>query len=375
MVRVMMAAPFEAGGRYQGGIHAIVNSVMGETDTIAANGIEIIPFNTCRIERKNDSIGKLSLENLKNFSLVYRDVVPELRTAQADVFYLHSSVGIALLKDLMVLRQVNKKTDCKTIVHIHFAEIDKILTGKAILDNWILHALKKYVDGIVFLSRKTMEQFVDCGIAQEKCHVIYNFSTLSYENEELFSGAKENPLEFLFVGSVDDRKGIFDALAVLEEVTEPYTLHVCGGFGNAENEAQFRTYQEKLGDKLKFHGFVKGDEKRQLFQKADVLLLPSYGEGLPVVILEAFSAGCGVITTNVGAIPEIVDAANGLVIAPGDCKALKDGLLSYLHMDEQELRKQKQGNFTLAKQYTLDMFIQKTADTCKAVYVREMRQN
>lgn len=367
MIKVMMAAPFESRGRYQGGIHAIVNSVMGEVDTIAANGIDIIPFNTCRTDRRNDSTGKISLENIKNFLMVYRDVIPEVRTAAADVFYMHSSVGIALLKDLIVLRRIKKKTGCKTIIHIHFAEINKILTGKTGLDRWILHALNKYVDGIVFLSKQTMEQFIDCGIPREKCHVIYNFSTLSYDSGELFSQEDEKPVELLFVGSIDDRKGIFDALAVLEEVTEPYTLHVCGGFGNAENEAQFRTYQEKLGDKLKFHGFVKGDEKRQLFQKADVLLLPSYGEGLPVVILEAFSAGCGVVTTTVGAIPEIVSEDNGVVIAPGDREALKAALQKYVSMDKGALRTQKQRNFALAEQYTLEMFIRKIADVCKEV--------
>lgn len=367
MVTVMMAAPFEAKGRYQGGIHAIVNHVMAAEESIKASQIQILPFNTCRIERRNDSNGRLNLENLKNFCAVYQDAVREVKKAKPHVFYLHSSIGIALLKDLLVLRHVKKKTGCKTIVHIHFADIEKILTGKAVLDNRILSLMKNYADGIVFLSQQTMEQFIGRGLEREKCRVIYNFSTLSYQEAELFSGEETENINFLFVGSIDSRKGIFDSLAVLEEIEEPYVLHVCGGFGNGENEAQFRVYQKKLGEKVQFHGFVKGKEKRELFHSADVLLLPSYGEGLPVVILEAFSAGCGVVTTNVGAIPEIVCEDNGAVLQPGNKETLKNALLDYIRMDKAELRKQKQRNYALAEQYTLDMFVHKIADACKAV--------
>ncbi len=368
MVTVMMAAPFQANGRYQGGIHAIVNSIMSVQETITAAQIKIVPFNTCRRERRSDGNGRISMENLQNFFAVYRAAEKEINAVAPEVFYLHSSIGIALLKDLMVLRRVKKKTGCKTVLHIHFADIEKILTGKAPLDNWMIRAMQKYADGIVFLSKQTAQQFVARGIQEAKCHVIYNFSTLSYEEEAVFSREETATRSFLFVGSIDDRKGIFDALEVLQEIQEPYVLHVCGGFGNAENEKSFRDYQKKLGAKLQFHGFVKGDVKREIFRDSDVLLLPSYGEGLPVVILEAFSAGCGVITTTVGAIPEIVDAENGYLIAPGDKAGLKKALLSYLQMDTESLRKQKRGNFALAEQYTLDMFIHKLADVCKEVY-------
>ena len=262
---------------------------------------------------------------------------------------------------------MKKSTGCKTVVHIHFADIEKILTGKDVLDRWILHALEKFADGVVFLSVQTMEQFVARGVSRAKCHVIYNFSTLFYEEKELFSQEETAETDFLFVGSIDSRKGIFDVLAVLEELENPYRIHVCGGFGNQDNEAQFAKYREKLGEKLVFHGFVKGQEKREIFRSCDVLLLPSYGEGLPVVILEAFSAGCGVVTTTVGAIPEIVHENNGVLIQPGNRAALKTALQDYITMDKETLRAQKQRNFALADQYTLDMFVHNIASVCEVV--------
>lgn len=367
MLKVMMAAPFEANGRYQGGINAIVNRVLQEEETLSKEQIDLIPFNTCRIARDNKSTGKLSLGNIKNFVRVYKDVVHELHSASPDVFYMHSSVGIALLKDLLVLRHVKRATGCKTVLHIHFADIEKILTGKGVLDNWMMSALKKYVDGIVFLSAQTMEQFVSRGIQRDKCHVIYNFSTLSYEEAELFSGERNSIREFLFVGSIDDRKGIFDAMEVLSQIDVPFVLHVCGGFGDDESKARFEEYQSKLGKRLQFHGFVAGEEKREIFRQADVLVLPSYGEGLPVVILEAFSAGCAVITTNVGAIPEIVGEQNGVIIKPGDLQALRNAFCLYLDEEEGKLVQQKRNNCSLAQAYTLRGFIRNIAQVCHVV--------
>lgn len=366
MIKVMMAAPFEANGRFQGGINAVVNSILEAQDAINKEKMEIIPFNTCRIDR-NNSDGKINWENIHNFGLVYRDSVNELRKYNPDVFYMHSSRNIALLKDILVLRHVKKRIGCKTVLHIHFADIKEILSGKEMLDSWMLSAMKKFVDGLVFLSAKTLEQFVEQGIPRDKCHVIYNFSTLSYEEQELFSDKERDCMAFLFAGSIDSRKGIFDALDVLAGVDEPYRIHICGGFRNIENEERFRAYLEKLGEKLQFHGFIKGDQKRELFRESDVLLLPSYGEGLPVVILEAFSAGCGVVTTDVGAIAEIVKPENGIIIPPGNQQELKKAILTYLHMNKSVLRKQKKENFKLGEQYTLDEFIRKISDVCRCL--------
>lgn len=62
---------------------------------------------------------------------------------------------------------------------------------------------------------------------------------------------------------------------------------------------------------------------------ASCIVLPSYREGLPTVIAEAFSVGRPVIATSVGGVPEIVqDGVNGLLVGPGDVDGLKGALLA-----------------------------------------------
>lgn len=365
-MKITMAAPFEANGRYKGGIHSIVNAIEKEEDLLARFDAQFTRFETCRINRAQGQESAINASNVKNFLKIYADLPKELKDSSATCLYYHSSVGLALLKDLLAMRKAKRKAGISTVLHIHFADYEKIMTGKAPLDALILRLMKRYVDRIVFLSRKTMTEFIAHGISEDRCQVVYNFSTVEYRQDEI-DGHLKHPAEnaqFLFVGSIDERKGLFDALACMTDMKEDFTLHVCGGFGSETDRERFNSFAKQLGDKLIYHGYVDGEEKHQLFLNADVLLLPSYGEGLPVVILEAFSAACGVITTNVGAIPEIVGENNGYVISPGDQEALREAITAYIGMDADALAEQKQGNYLRSKEFTISNFIEAIGDAC-----------
>lgn len=73
---------------------------------------------------------------------------------------------------------------------------------------------------------------------------------------------------------------------------------------------------------------MTGREKVDLFQSAMIYILPSYGENLPFSLLEAMALGLPVVTTPVGAIPEIVkDGQNGFLVEPGDVRALASSVI------------------------------------------------
>jgi glycosyltransferase involved in cell wall biosynthesis len=74
-----------------------------------------------------------------------------------------------------------------------------------------------------------------------------------------------------------------------------------------------------------------------MLAKADVFVLPSYNEGLPMALLEAMSWGLPVITTPVGGIPEVVsNTQNGLLVTPGDIQQLSEAMQSLIK--EEKLR-------------------------------------
>ena len=102
-------------------------------------------------------------------------------------------------------------------------------------------------------------------------------------------------------------------------------------------------------------------------RQADVLVLPSYSEGLPMVVLEAFGSGCGVIATKVGALPEIVTEEVGILVKPGDLDGLRQAVQTYIAMPSEKLHQQKVHNLKAADKFTLDQFVKGVAKICHEV--------
>ena len=368
-MKILMVAPFDVKGRYQGGISSIANSVINSEDYLLENDLQIVKFNTCRIKRSKKDEAQFSLSNIKNFLDVFLALPKAINDCSPQVLYYHSSIRLALLKDLLVIRHAKRKTGIKTVLHIHFAEYSKIMTGIKLLDALIIFIIKKYVDKVVFLSKETLEEFSSHGLEQSKSVVIYNFSTVEYTSDEQ-RYAIENTNEkcnFLFVGSIDKRKGIFDILECLSKCDFPFELNICGEYRDEEMKNMVKSYISDMKPTVIEHGYVKGEEKKRLFLNSDVLVLPSYGEGLPMVIMEAYHAGCAVISTSVGAIPEVVTEKNGFIIEPGNREQLLSAMNTIMN-DPQLLRQMKIANISASKRFTLKKFIQDIAEVCKEIY-------
>ena len=134
----------------------------------------------------------------------------------------------------------------------------------------------------------------------------------------------------LFVGGLGHRKGVYDILKAIPRVAEKHPSARFIFAGQEEARGEWDRIHEvctenHLESYAQFPGCVTGLAKLDLFLRADVFVLPSYGENLPYSLLEAMAAGLPVITTPVGAIPEIVeDGINGFLIQPGDWEALAE---------------------------------------------------
>jgi glycosyltransferase involved in cell wall biosynthesis len=141
--------------------------------------------------------------------------------------------------------------------------------------------------------------------------------------------AHKKGLHILFVGTLSQQKGfstVVDACSKLADKKYAFEVHTMGEW-ISEN------YRMDIIDSLRrrsitncfvFHGLTHGFRKRDIFIGSDILVLPSYIEGQPLVILEALSYGLPVISTNVGGIPDTIeDGKNGFLIEPGDANELE----------------------------------------------------
>jgi glycosyltransferase involved in cell wall biosynthesis len=141
------------------------------------------------------------------------------------------------------------------------------------------------------------------------------------------------------------RKGLevlLEALARLRAAGRQVRLQAVGTFETPDYEIQIRTLADRLGlaGLIDWRGF-SSDVNREL-EQMDLFVLPSlFGEGLPMVILEAMAAGTPVIGTRVEGVPEAIrDGIDGLIAAPGDADDLARAIGSVLNgeADWQSLR-------------------------------------
>jgi len=171
--------------------------------------------------------------------------------------------------------------------------------------------------------------------------VIYNGIDLSrFEN---LPKHRREPF-LLFVGGMEARKGLEFAIQTLEILTrrgrELQLLAVAKpGFRGVESHAWFEHLIERCGvsGKVRIIENVSDEQLIDLYSRASVFLLPTRMEGWGLAIMEAMAAGCPVVSTRAGGVPELVtDGENGLLTDVGDLSGFADAV-EHL-MDDGELK-------------------------------------
>lgn len=143
----------------------------------------------------------------------------------------------------------------------------------------------------------------------------------------------------LFVGRLEPVKGVpllVEAIAVVSRTKPEVELDIVGdGSDRAGLEAQ----AERLGiaARVRVLGFRSQSEVRDLLRRADVFALPSFAEGVPMVLMEAMAAGVPVVATRIAGVPELVeDGVAGFLVAPGDVSTLAEKIA--LLLEDAEMR-------------------------------------
>jgi len=142
------------------------------------------------------------------------------------------------------------------------------------------------------------------------------------------------------VGRLCEQKGqllLVEALALLHHEGIEFKA-VLAGDGPMRREIEKCINNNGLQDKIRITGWLNGDEIKNVLLASRIMVLPSFAEGLPVVIMEAFALGRPVLSTFIAGIPELVEhRKSGWLVPAGDVNALAEVLMKALSTSAEDL--------------------------------------
>ena len=177
----------------------------------------------------------------------------------------------------------------------------------------------------------------------------------------------------LFVGRLSAPKGIYDLFDAIPRVIERHPEARFVLVGVAESEAMepvIRAEAERRGiaPRVTFLGCLEGHAKAAAFVTSQMIVVPSWTEGFPLVIPEAMAAGLPVIATGVGAIPDFVtDGEDGFLIAPRDPRALADRICRLLEDEGLRRRISERVRERAPREFAIEVGCGKVAEAIKHV--------
>ena len=193
-------------------------------------------------------------------------------------------------------------------------------------EDWDLLACTGDVGGQIDMRIATSEtarrHLLRAGVPLERIHLIrtgidLQRFTLSTQN------ARKGPSRVLFVGRLEPVKRpmllVDISQALLRLLPKQHFRFVVVGSGSEDRSLRSAVHRNGLDGYFEFQGRIP--DVADLLSSSDLVIITSSNEGIPLVLLEAFACGKPVVASDVGAIREVLDDSNGVLIPPGDGEA------------------------------------------------------
>jgi len=176
------------------------------------------------------------------------------------------------------------------------------------------------------------------------------------------------PIKFLFVGRYERRKGTEELTAAIRNL--PTALRKQFSF---DFIGPIPLMKRVPG--CEYHGeLTDRAEIISLYRSVDVLIVPSYSEGMPNVILEAMASGLAIASTNVGAIASLVDESNGWIIPAVTAAEIETTLRNILSADVSLIEKKKKASRDkVQERFMWDKIVQQTTQAVNSMIVQKSK--
>jgi glycosyltransferase involved in cell wall biosynthesis len=340
---------------------------------IAAQGHEVLlctrsPYVTRRIgEWRNVRLINCYAPRIKSLEAIVHTLVSlvKARLHSPDIVHIHA-IGPSILTPLARIMGL------KVVVTNHGPDYDREKWGK--LAKWVLRSAEKisgiYANEVIAIST------VISDIIKRRCHrdahLIHNGVDLPNKSKgfEFLDQIGVKPGGYaLGVARFVPEKGLHDLIEAFRALQSEYKLVIAG---DADHESQYsRDLKRKASedDRVIMTGYITGEPLNQVYSHARLFALPSYHEGLPIVLLEAMSYGLPVLVSDIPANKE-VDLPAERYFCCGDVDDLRNKMESLLRKGLSE-EEQKKIRGVIENKYNWDRIAKQTIEVYRKAAKKE----
>lgn len=335
-------------------------------------------FDGMRIYRTKASMYKMPLIYPPPLVLApnVKKEIPRLdRKFNFDIFHLHGR----WYPDFGYVAKHAKKNKKLFMMTLHNARpvgINPAVTSLGTLYDAIYgKRLLKAADKIIAVSHFVKEDIAKYGIDTGKIKVIYNGVDTKFfkPSEKTFKKKYADRFDTLliFLGRLIAQKGLLHLIDAMAEVVKEYpkTGLLIVGRGKEKERLEKRTRKLALEKNVIFPGFIPEEQLPDLYSSADIFVLPSLWEVLPISLLEALACGAPLLVSDAGGNPEVVEnGVNGFVFRKGNTKELVKKMRALISDSKMRKRMGRESRRIAVRRFDWELIAKQTLEYYRESY-------
>lgn len=281
--------------------------------------------------------GRVGFSKIYNYVMALHAAYTESKNHSFDFFYSVLSLSaLGATKSLLMLMCLKiASPNTKLVIHIHRGDLSSKVERSAILAFLFKLAIKLSYKTILISKIQTKyynkSEFLG---GKSYVYVANSIDAIECNKAEFHLGATNVGGYYLYLSNYIREKGIYDLLSAWSDLPNGFFLRC---FGGETPDVSMKSLEVEFPiNNIKYSKSIFDVEKFKVIGLSKALILPSWNEGSPLVILEAMALGIPVIASDVGFIREMVGDEYPFLFAPKDALAIKDIVLKFDSLSDLE---------------------------------------
>lgn len=359
-LKILLCSPYSS--KKVGGIGTWSKLVLDYTKT--QDNINLSFLNTAFELKGNiltSKITRIVLGSIDSIIIILKSFV-KILSFRPNVIHYTSSASYALFKDY-IIATFCRYYKVRFIIHYRFGRIPEVFEHGGWEKKWLLKVSKRSHHVIVIDNRSFV--VLNAILGKKVSYIPNPVSKEVLKNAINNNNDTEREIgRVVFAGHVIKAKGVVELTEACTLIPSVKKLVICGPYLPEIKHSLIDISKNRdNGSWIEFKGEIKREEVIEELRKTYIFALPSYTEGFPNAILEAMAMSCAIISTEVGAIPEMLDYKfnnpSGIAVQVGDIDSLKNAIAKLVNNKSLAIELGKNGNKKLRDEYTLDVIFPK----------------